>query len=106
MTVYLLDTNYLVYLADDDSDEEKRKAVLSDMAEKLQQDDNRFVITPLIRYEVLRGVDWGKSEKLSRLTGVLAQFESWILHRMFLIWRVICTALISLKPNVIRRRRI
>lgn len=58
MTVYLLDTNYLVYLADDDSDEEKRKAVLSDMAEKLQQDDNRFVITPLIRYEVLRGVDW------------------------------------------------
>lgn len=44
MTVYLLDTNYLVYLADDDSDEEKRKAVLSDMAEKLQQDDNRFVI--------------------------------------------------------------
>lgn len=76
MTVYLLDTNYLVYLADDDSDEEKRKAVLSDMAEKLQQDDNRFVITPLIRYEVLRGVDWEKSEKLSRLTGVLAQFES------------------------------
>ena len=76
MTVYLLDTNYLVYLADDDSDEEKRKAVLSDMAEKLQQNGSRFVLTPLIRYEVLRGVDWGKSEKLSRLTGVLAQFES------------------------------
>ena len=71
MTVYLLDTNYLVYLANDDNDKEKRKAVLNDMAEKLQQDDNRFVITPLIRYEVLRGVDWEKYTRWHQQAKVL-----------------------------------
>ncbi|WP_416191568.1 type II toxin-antitoxin system VapC family toxin [Neisseria sp. CCUG12390] len=76
MADYLLDTNYLIYLADADADETKRKEILQDFAEKLQQDDSHFFLTPLIRYEVLRGVDWGNREKLQILSDILKQFES------------------------------
>lgn len=76
MAVYLLDTNFLIYLTDENAEPEKRKMVLQTMAEKLQQDDVSFVISPLIRYEVLRGVDWQNIEKLNALKQALAQFKS------------------------------
>lgn len=76
MTVYLLDTNFLIYLADTDADPAKRKMVLDKMAEVLQQDDVSFVISPLISYEVLRGVNWDNPNKLGSLKNTLAQFTS------------------------------
>ncbi|WP_150539073.1 type II toxin-antitoxin system VapC family toxin [Actinobacillus vicugnae] len=76
MAKYLLDTNYLVYLADEESDETKRKEVLEDLAKKLAQEDTYFALTPLIRYEVLRGVDWQNTEKLQKINAALEQFES------------------------------
>lgn len=75
MTVYLLDTNYLLCLFDT-SDSQRRKQALQEMADKLQADDSRFVITSLVRYEVLRGVDWQQNEKYQALAEVLEQFES------------------------------
>lgn len=76
MTDYLLDTNYLIYLADDDADASKRQEILQDFAEKLAEDNSRFFLTPLIRYEVLRGVDWVNKEKLKALSDILMRFES------------------------------
>lgn len=75
MTVYLLDTNFLIYLADEEADPTKRKMVLEKMAEVLQQDDVSFVISPLIAYEVLRGVNWDNPKKLNDLKNALAAFK-------------------------------
>ncbi|WP_373698843.1 type II toxin-antitoxin system VapC family toxin [Neisseria dentiae] len=76
MSDYLLDTNYLIYLADADSDQTKRREILQDFADKLGQEESRFFLTPLIRYEVLRGVGWEDNVKLQVLSDVLTQFES------------------------------
>lgn len=76
MADYLLDTNYLVYLADPNADSAKKEEVLRDFAEKLQDEKSRFVLTPLIRYEVLRGVKWGDNDKLVMLENILKQFKS------------------------------
>lgn len=75
MADYLLDTNYLIYLSKDDSSPEYRE-ILQDLAEKLEQEDSHFFLTPLIRYEVLRGVKWENQEKLQALANILTQFES------------------------------
>ena len=76
MSTYLLDTNFVIYLSDEQSDADKRKLVLQQMAEKLAEDDAKFVLTPLIRYEVLRGVEWQHTDKLATLKHVLEKFES------------------------------
>lgn len=76
MADYLLDTNYLVYLADPNADEEKKKEVLTDFAHKLEDGDSRFALTSLIRYEVLRGVEWKDETKLVQLENILKQFKS------------------------------
>lgn len=75
MTVYLLDTNYLLYMFDT-SNSEQRKQALQKFAEKLQADDSRFVTTSLVRYEVLRGVGWKQNKKYQNLSETLEQFES------------------------------
>ena len=56
MTTYLLDTNYLIYLIDEKADADKKQEIRQDFEIKVQQEDTRFVITPLIRYETLRGI--------------------------------------------------
>lgn len=76
MSDYLLDTNYLIYLVDDESDENKRTEILQDFKTKLEREDSHFFLTPLIRYEVLRGVDWENNDKFLALSKVLAQFEA------------------------------
>lgn len=76
MANYLLDTNYLLYLADSGADKIKRQEVLQDCAQKLQNNESRFALTPLIRYEVLRGVKWENKEKLEQLENTLKQFQS------------------------------
>lgn len=76
MSKYLLDTNYLVYLADKDADPNKKAEVLQDLAEKLAEENTAFLLTPLIRYEVLRGVAWDQPQKLEEILSVIEQFES------------------------------
>ncbi len=76
MADYLLDTNYLLYLADPDADKTKKAEVLTDFVQKLKDGNSRFVLTPLIRYEVLRGVKWNDQAKLSQLENILKQFTS------------------------------
>ena len=72
---YLLDTNYLIYLVDETSSHEKRKAILLDMAEKLQACDTEFFITQLILYEVLRGIPWQNHQKRKEIEQALLEFE-------------------------------
>lgn len=75
MADYLLDTNYLIYLSKDESSPEYYE-IWQDLKEKLEQEDNHFFLTPLIRYEVLRGVKWENKDKLKILSDILMQFES------------------------------
>lgn len=76
MTGYLLDTNYLIYLIDSDADKQTKTQVLQDLAKKLQDDSVTLFLTPLIRYEVLRGVAWGNDNKLSELLAALQDFQT------------------------------
>lgn len=76
MTTYLLDTNYLIYLLDENADKEKRKAVLQEFANLLSSTESKFVLTPLIRYEVLRGITFEENEKFHRLMQALAEFQT------------------------------
>lgn len=76
MANYLLDTNYLVYLTDPNSEPTKKSEVLKDFEQKLSDPDSRFMLTPLIRYEVLRGVKWEDKSKLTELEEILKQFKS------------------------------
>ena len=71
MSQYLLDTNYLIYLADKDADPAKRAEVLQDLEQKLTEEETAFVLTPLIRYEVLRGVAWDNPKKLEEILNVI-----------------------------------
>lgn len=76
MANYLLDTNYLIYLYNSNEDQTKRQEVLKDLEKILDNNDSRFAITPLIRYEVLRGIKWEDPEKLQAFEEILKQFQS------------------------------
>lgn len=76
MKGYLLDTNYLIYLADPNADPKKKADVLQDLADKLQDPDTLLFLTPLIRYEVLRGVEWDNIDKLNILKNALKPFQT------------------------------
>lgn len=73
---YLLDTNYLIYLVDPNADQTKKAEVLKDFKQKLEDENSRFMLTPLIRYEVLRGVKWDDQSKLLQLENILKEFKS------------------------------
>lgn len=75
MSIYLFDTNYLIYLIDEKSDPQKRKEVLQDFAQKLKDENSRFILTSLVRYEVLRGIEWENREKLELFIQKLSQFK-------------------------------
>jgi len=46
------------------------------------RDDNvAFAISPLIRYEVLRGIHWQDNASLAQLSGILGQFEEFDINR-------------------------
>ena len=65
MNKYLLDTNLLIYLFDDDrANKEKAKKIL---AEKLQEEGSQIFVTELIRYEILRGIEWDKLDNLQKV---------------------------------------
>lgn len=74
---YLLDTNILVAALDKDGsteDEDKKKA-RQRLTALLREPDVALGITPLIRYEVLRGVQWSSMDRYSALLDALAGFH-------------------------------
>ena len=75
MKGYLLDTNYLIYLVDPNANSSKKAEVLQDLALKLKDPETLLFLTPLIRYEVLRGVEWDNIEKLNTLKNALKAFQ-------------------------------
>ncbi len=76
-TNYLLDTNLIVAFFDEDATTsiEKREAAKQQLEALLSDPDAALAISPLIRYEVLRGIGWRDSARLSRLMDVLNRFE-------------------------------
>lgn len=76
MANYLLDTNNLIYLVDSNSESEVRREALEKLHQKLSDPNNRFMLTPLIRYEVMRGIKWEDETKLKELENILKQFKS------------------------------
>ena len=76
MKGYLLDTNYLIYLADPNANPTKKAEVLQDLAVKLEDPETLLFLTPLISYEVLRGVEWDNIEKLNTLKSALKAFQT------------------------------
>lgn len=68
----LLDTNLLIGALDGDPDNEQHQKAEKLLEEYLEDPDVRLAITPLIRYEVLRGV---KQEDIAELNERLNQFE-------------------------------
>lgn len=76
MKGYLLDTNYLIYLADPNANPTKKAEVLQDLALKLEDPETLLFLTPLIRYEALRGVEWDNIEKLNTLKSALKAFQT------------------------------
>ena len=76
MKGYLLDTNYLIYLADPNANPTKKAEVLQDLALKLEDPETLLFLTPLIRYEFLRGVEWDNIEKLNTLKSALKAFQT------------------------------
>lgn len=68
----LLDTNLLIGALDGDPSNEQHQAAEQRLAEYLEDPNVRLAITPLIRYEVLRGM---KLADISKLNAMLNQFE-------------------------------
>ncbi|WP_439291313.1 type II toxin-antitoxin system VapC family toxin [Lonepinella koalarum] len=74
MANYLLDTNYLIHLSKNDDNPNKRE-ILQEIKQILLDDNSRLVITPLISYEVLRGIGWKDDETLYKIQGLLDSLE-------------------------------
>ena len=80
---YLLDTNLLIAVFDKHattSDQEK-KAAQQQLEALLIDDDVALSISSLIRYEVLRGIGWLDSERLTRLVDILNRFEEFDINQ-------------------------
>ena len=76
MKKVLLDTNLLIAAFDSSattSPDEKAKAVET-LTSLLSDADTKIVITPLIRYEVLRGIQWEDSDRYNKVKEVLNDF--------------------------------
>ncbi|MCT8841753.1 PIN domain-containing protein, partial [Glaesserella parasuis] len=65
-----------IYLADPNANPTKKAEVLQDLALKLEDPETLLFLTPLIRYEVLRGVEWDNIEKLNTLKSALKAFQT------------------------------
>ncbi len=63
----LLDANFLIRALEDSSSEEYKQ-----LTDYLESDDLVIYITPLIYYEVLRGVDWDNINNHTKFKGTLA----------------------------------
>lgn len=74
MTVYFLDTNVLGCIVNPNHNPETRERILRDVAEKLAQEDTSFVSSQLVRYEVLRDVDWQDDAKYNNFLQKMTAF--------------------------------
>jgi arginine/lysine/ornithine decarboxylase len=83
MRAILLDANLLIAALDDDASTapEIKKNAIDRIAKLLQDDDVVLAITPLIRYEVLRGVAWQNESTYQSLLSRLNQFEEFDIDR-------------------------
>lgn len=72
----LLDTNLLIAAFDNNAttSEEIRNTAKNKLSELLSDPDVVFFITPLIRYEVLRGIAWERGEDFQALQDILNTF--------------------------------
>ena len=76
MTVgYLLDTNLLIGALDGEPNNPLHIAAKEQLRELLSKPDSRLAITPLIRYEVLRGVRRVSPEEMSRRLDGFVELE-------------------------------
>ncbi len=73
MSNVLLDANLLIAALDDSGTTSKqlRQSAITKLASFLENPDIKLVITPLIRYEVLRGVSWNDAGRYNSLKQVL-----------------------------------
>lgn len=67
----LLDANFLIRALEDPSSEEHKQ-----LTDYLERDDIVIYITPLIYYEVLRGVDWTHVENYAEFEAKLSLISS------------------------------
>ena len=72
----LLDANLLIAAFDNNGNtsEEIRATAKNKLTELLSDPDVMFFITPLIRYEVLRGVNWQRNDDFESLKDILNTF--------------------------------
>lgn len=73
MRKVLLDANLLIGALDESgtTSEEQRDEAKEILNALLSDEEATLVITPLIRYEVLRGIVWGNQENFNQLKQVL-----------------------------------
>lgn len=77
MNKYLLDTNLLVCLFDDDrSSKENKEKAKKILTEKLREEGSQIFVTELIRYEILRGIEWDKLDNLQKVKKGLKDFPT------------------------------
>ncbi len=74
MADYLLDTNKLIYLSNDE-DNQNKKETLEQIRTILEDDNSRLFVTPLIAYEFLRKTDWENKKELEELKNIIQEFE-------------------------------
>ncbi|MFZ7171991.1 type II toxin-antitoxin system VapC family toxin [Avibacterium volantium] len=70
MKKILLDSNRLITAIKDENSPERQALI-----ELLQDDETQVFITPLIRYEVLRGVDWQNEADYQKHEAALSQLD-------------------------------
>ena len=74
MTIYFLDTNVLGCIVNPNHNPETRERILRELEQKLMQDNTSLISSQLVRYEVLRDVNWQDDEKYNDFLQNLAAF--------------------------------
>lgn len=79
----LLDANLLIAVFDEDGDTtiEKREQAKKLLEDLLSDKEVSFAITPLIRYEVLRGAKWEETSRYQKLLRTLNRFMEFEINR-------------------------
>ena len=79
----LLDTNLLIGALDDSgsTSEQQCEKAKEQLTELLLDPDVALAITPLIRYEVLRGISISEGERFDQMKQALAGFEEFDISR-------------------------
>ena len=72
----LLDTNLIIAAFDN-----KNQEAINQIKALLGDENVALAISPLIRYEVLRGVSYANNEQYNRLNSILNGFEEFNINR-------------------------